>query len=80
MKLFIVQAENGGEPESYTLGVFDNEEKAKELAERHLIPEGLTDDQIMDLIDEADDEGRCLYEYAWYSEVELNTAVMLCNR
>ena len=80
MKVYVVQAENSDEPEHYMLGVFDTKEKAMEVAEAHRIPEGVYGDDLDDLLDEMDLEGRTVYEYAWFTEVDLNTLTDLSNR
>ena len=72
MKLYLVQAENGGEPEFYTLGLFETREQAEALVEKCLYsPERE---------DAAYDEGVELYEYVWVEKMGLNTEVRLCNR
>ena len=70
MNLYLVQAENGGEPEFYTLGIFDNEEQARALVEKYLYSPEKEDEDY-----EAE-----LFEYVWFEPMIVNAEVCLCNR
>jgi hypothetical protein len=77
MNVYVVRAENSGEPENYVLGAFDTKLQALVMVDKYAIPEDISHHALDTLMDNTEHE---LFEYVWVEELEMNKEVCRCNR